>query len=266
MLVLPFSSIAQNRSDYHHGGGGRGGGRTEIMGEPGSALTVFADNGERFYLMVNGIKQNMYPQSRVRIEGLPQVTNDIQVIFDDNQTRAISKTITFADPADGKAINLTLRIARENGMAFLRFQKAAPLEHGYRAEQNEYVMAYGKDMGPQRQAYTTPPPPPPAPVPAGPVAMDDRSFKGAVDAIMGASFDESKLSTAKTIAASNYFTTDQVMEICRLFAFDDTKVAFAQYAYKRTVDNNVYYKVNSVFSFDSDKQKMNDFVNNNRGR
>ena len=269
MMIMPLMSFGQDRKGYNHGDRGNnnhdGGGRTSTFGQPGSALTIFSENGDYFYLMINGIKQNMNAQTRVRVEALPMVTNDIEIIFDDNRTRAIHRTINFVDPVDGQAINLTLKIVRErDGDAKLRFLRAQPLERGYRAEQNEYVMSYGKDnhTQPTQVIVNTPPPPPPAPV--GPSPMDNRSFDDAIQAIKGASFDESKLSTAKAIANTNYFTTDQVMTICQQFAFDDSKLAFAKYAFKKTLDNNAYYKVNSVFSFDSDKQALNDFVNKNR--
>ena len=269
MMIIPLLSFGQDRKGYNHHDGGNydqnGGGRAQTMGEAGSALTVFSENGDYFYLMINGIKQNMNAQTRVRVEMLPMVTNDIEIVFDDNSTRAIRRTINFVDPIDGQAINLTLKIVRErDGDAKLRFYRAQPLERGYHAEQNEYVMSYGRDNHTQPTQVIVNTPPPPPPVPVGPSAMDNRSFDDAVQAIKGAAFDESKLSTAKTIANSNYFTTDQVITICQQFAFDDSKLNFAKYAFKKTLDNSAYYKVNSVFSFDSDKQALNDYVNKNR--
>jgi len=50
------------------------------------------------------------------------------------------------------------------------------------------------------------------------------------------------------------------MEICRLFSLDNTKVTFAKFAYDRTVDQQNYFKVASVFDFDSNKKQLNDFI------
>ena len=102
--------------------------------------------------------------------------------------------------------------------------------------------------------------PPPPPVPVGPVPMDDASFQSAKQSIANNSFDDTKLSTAKMITNTNYFTCDQVMQICGLFSFEDSKLNFAKYAYKKTVDNNNYFRVNDVFTFDASKQALNDFV------
>ncbi len=267
LVGLTLSNAA--RAQYNGGGERReshGGGR-EMAGEAGSALTVFSESGDRFQLLVNGVKQNAQPQTRIRIEHLPQVGNELQVIFDDNRTPAITKRISFMDPVEGKAINLTLKIVRDrDGRARIVLHKLTPLEAGYRGEEGEYVMNYGHDddhrMGDRDRNdnhHQAPPPAPPAPA-----AMDPQSFSDAKQAIAGSSFDDTKLSTAKTIAANNYFTTDQVIEICKIFSFDDSRLAFAKVAYKRTVDNGAYYKVNAVFSFDSNKDALNNYVSKNR--
>ena len=75
IYMLPLLAIAQDRRyDQPHERHG------ENMGESGSALTIFSENGSQFFLILNGIKQNNMPQSKVRVEGLPQVTNEIQII------------------------------------------------------------------------------------------------------------------------------------------------------------------------------------------
>src|SRR5436190_2233069 len=102
ILSLPVLSFTQERRNDH----GYDKHRVDSYCEPGSALSVFSENGDRFLLIINDIRQNTFPQARVRIEGLPQVTNEVQIIFDDNRTQAIQKRITFSDPVEGKAINL----------------------------------------------------------------------------------------------------------------------------------------------------------------
>lgn len=270
---MPLISFGQYKKNYNNNNQGgqrgnyqdnRGGGSGYDMNcEAGSALTIFSEQGEKFLLIINGVKQNNYADSRIRIEGLPQVTNDIQIIFDDNATPSISKRITFVDPVEGKAVNLTMRLERDrNGRPRLAFHKLTSLEREYRGERGEYIMHYGADAGhTPRQVNTTPPPPPPPPMPT---PMDGQSFAAAKQAIKGTSWDDTKLSTAQSIANNNYFTTDQVIEICRLFTWDESKLAFAKYAFKKTLDNNNYFKVNSVLSWDSDKTALNDYVNANR--
>ena len=92
--------------------------------------------------------------------------------------------------------------------------------------------------------------------------MSATDFSAALRTIKESSFDETKLTTANSIASSNCLSTDQVVEICKLFSFEDNKLAFAKYAYKYTTDPKNYFKVNNVFSFSSSKEELSDFVRN----
>lgn len=90
--------------------------------------------------------------------------------------------------------------------------------------------------------------------------MNGTDFAAAVKTISNSSFDESKLSTAKSIASANCLSSEQVSKICKLFSFEESKLEFAKYAYKRCTDPKNYFKVNDVFSFDSSKEELNKFI------
>lgn len=97
-----------------------------------------------------------------------------------------------------------------------------------------------------------------------PQPMDINSFVAAKNAINDASFEDTKVSTAKTIIGNNCVTTDQLAGIIKLFEFEDTKLSFAKYAYTRTYDKGNYFKLNQLFTFDSSKEELNRFVQNSR--
>lgn len=268
-----------------------------------SILSVFSENGEPFFLVLNGVTQNDRPVSKIRVEALPRYRNDIRILLANDMYHPIVRTVDISDPISGRAVNLTLRISRNRrGTAQLLFHRMTECDRDYRGPRDEYVMYYGKPQQVNTVTETTymdpitgqwvtettttttdqysngngggrgngsygrdrgrdrdnaPPPPPP---PAGPVAMDSRSFGDAKAAISNASFENTKLSTAKTILGTNFVTTDQVMEVCQLFSFENTKLTFAKFAYDRTIDQQNYYKVASVLSFDSNKKALNDFI------
>ena len=278
VLLIPALSFAQG--DRRYPAGRRG-------DHESSTLSVFSENGELFFLVLNGVNQNNAPQSKIRVEGLPEYGNDVEIVFADNRTPALKRRINIADPVDGREVNMTLKIERNReGYAQLRFHKCTEVDHNYHPPQDEYVMNYGKpqqtntvtetpytdpntgqlvtqttttttnETGYNRHQETPPPPPPPP----APVAMDQQTFNDVKQMIANSSFEDTKLSTAKTILTNNYISTDQVMEICKLFSFEDSKVAFAKFAYNKTVDKNSYYKVGSVFDFDSNKKVLNDYI------
>ncbi len=272
-FITPLLSLAQERRNEHgnlsdtrrdedrRDGDRRDGDHRE--GE-GSTLTIFSENGDQFFLIINGIKQNNYLQTKVRVEDLPQDVNDIQILFADNFTHEIEKRITISDPLEGKPVSLVLKIVREErGHARLHFVKSTELMRDYHPEQDEYVMHYGRDIIRREVVVVnTPPPPPPAPV--GPFAMDERTFNDLKRSINDASFEDTKLSTAKTVLNNNYVTTNQVIDLCNLFSFENNKLEIAKFAYKKTVDQNNYFNVGNVFNFDSSRKSLNDFINGKR--
>lgn len=95
-------------------------------------------------------------------------------------------------------------------------------------------------------------------------AMGSGNFSSAKQTIQNASFEETKLSTAKSILNSNCFSTDQVIQVCNLFGFEASKLDFAKYAYSRTTDPGNYFKVGNVFSFDASKTELNNYISGGR--
>lgn len=261
IFVTPILSFAQPANGERRQ---EGQGRRD---DESSTLSIFSENGEQFLLVLNGVSQNTMPTSKIRVERLPKYGNEIEIIFADNRTPAIRKTITIADPVDNKAVNMTLKLVRNReGYPRLKFQKCTEVEHDYHPDRDEYVMNYGQQMqnnnavGAYNNNATRSYNDNVQAQPAGPVAMDPGTFNEVKKTIANTSFDDGKLSVAKTILNTNYFTTNQVIEICKLFSFDDGKLDFAKAAYSKTIDNNNYFKVNNVFSFDSNKQALNDFI------
>jgi len=106
--------------------------------------------------------------------------------------------------------------------------------------------------------YGTPPPPPPPSHYA--MCMNTGDFNRALSIIQNESFENSKLNTAKQISSNNNLCVSQIVQICRLFSFEQTKLDFAKYAYRYCVDPNNYYLLNDVFSFAASKDELRKFI------
>ena len=291
-VLSPVASFAQQGYGYGYGNNPYRQYRYDNMQYDNSVLSIFSENGEPFFLILNGVKQNPIPQTKIRVEYLPKYQNDVQIMFTDGRP-PIRQMVNIADPINGRAVNLTLRISNGRGGQRLKFHRMTECDRNYHGPRDEYVMYYGK---PQQVNTTTetsymdpitgqwitettttttdnygynnntrfndrggdgrfnPPPP------ALPAEMDGRTFSEAKQSISFASFDDTKLSTAKTIIGSNFMSTTQVMEVCRLFSFDANRLTFAKFAYSRVTDPQNYFKVASVFDFDSNKRALNDFI------
>ena len=73
-------------------------------------------------------------------------------------------------------------------------------------------------------------------------------------------FDETRLKTAKQIASSNCLNTNQIIQICQTFGFEETKLDFAQFAYDYCVEPKNYFKLNNIFGFSSSVDTLTDYV------
>lgn len=91
-------------------------------------------------------------------------------------------------------------------------------------------------------------------------AMNTQSFEQFKRAIKNEHFDDTRLSIAKQVISSNYFTSAQVKEIVQQFSFESSKLDIAKYAYKYTLDKGSYFIVNEVFSFSSSKEELQKYI------
>ena len=93
-----------------------------------------------------------------------------------------------------------------------------------------------------------------------PNCMPAGNFNLSLSMIEKESFESSKLSTAKQVAASNPLCVSQIVQICRAFSFEQSKLDFAKYAYRFCVDQNNYLFLNDVFSFSASKDELRKFI------
>lgn len=94
--------------------------------------------------------------------------------------------------------------------------------------------------------------------------MSESEFRDAKSSITNGSFEDTKSSTFKQIVSNKCVTTRQVKEMLGLFSFEDTKLSMAKYAYSYVADPSNYYTINDIFSFDSSKDELSNYVMSNK--
>lgn len=102
-----------------------------------SNLTVFNNNGQAFYVILNGIKQNSIPQTNVYVSGLKNGSYSTKLIFADGKTGDIDKNFFIDAPSD-----ITTRIIFKKGKGKLQLLSMEPT-HG--AMQQTGVVYYRQD-------------------------------------------------------------------------------------------------------------------------
>ena len=274
-------------------------------------LTIFSEDGDKFYLLLNGEKQNSTPQANLRVEDLSQPFYNAKIIFADSTLAPVSKNNLMIEGVDNVMMDVVYKIKKDKtGKSKLNYFSSVEAKNNYIPPAGVYVYHYGQPamvqvsngttlttttttygdgvsasmnvngMGvsmnvsvsePVMQTTTTT-------VTTSEsnsnldntrnngcngFPMSPSNFNAAVKTIEGSSFDETRLSTAKTIASKNCLSTDQVVTICKLLSFEENRLEFAKHAYRYTTDKNNYFKVGEVFSFSSNKEELNKFIADN---
>ena len=275
-------------------------------------LTVFSEDGDKFFLVLNGEKQNDKPQTNIRVEELPQPYYSAKVIFEDSTIGTITKTVQISD-MDDKMMDVTYRIKKDKASkAKLNPYSAIESKPDFIAPAGMYVHRFGQrefnDGVNQTTTVTTNSNTIGASVNVPGVsmnisindpeltstststttttthqsthnnqtsnsnqssgsgnncrgwAMKQADFTAAKKTITDSKFDGTKLTTAKSITTANCLNADQVVAICNLFSFEESKLEFAKFAYKYTIDPKNYFKVNNVFTFDASKEELSNFT------
>jgi hypothetical protein len=79
-----------------------------------SNLVIFSEDGEPFTVMLNGMRENAYPQSNVRMIGLNTVPYKVKIIFANPDLGSVDKTV-YLD--DFKEVTYSLRKKTESEFA-----------------------------------------------------------------------------------------------------------------------------------------------------
>lgn len=80
-----------------------------------SNLTIFNNNGQQFYVILNGIKQNSVPMTNVSVGGIKNGSYSVKLIFSDGKTADIDKNFTITEPSD-----ITTRVVFKKGKGKLQ--------------------------------------------------------------------------------------------------------------------------------------------------
>lgn len=298
--------------------------------QPFGHLTIFSENGDKFFLILNGERINEEPQTNLRVEELVQPYYNAKIIFEDNTRAEISKNFLQIADADGIFMDVTYKIRRDKNnpkKMKMNFFSMIPVVDGFIPPANVHVRRWGQPAPPpqvvvqqtvptavvqQTTTTTTTTGGVNAGVNIGGVGvnisinepvitgsttitetttvttggtvvaqprqprevvvvdnnpscvnrrpMNPNDFNAALQTIRNQGFDESRLKTAQQVAQNNCLNTNQIIEICKIFGFEETKLSFAKFAFDSCVEPRNYFKLNDIFSFSSSADELNDYI------
>ncbi len=274
-------------------------------------LTIFSEDGDKFFLVLNGEKINEFAQTNLRVEELTQPYYNAKIIFEDESKTPISKNYLEIADIDGIFSDVTYKIKRDKNNSTrmkLNFFSMAPVVESYIPPRNVVVMQYGNPVPVSQTISHTTTTVQSDNVNAGinvngmgvnisvnapgfgstvtetttvststsgttqhqaPLTgcqsgrpMQSQNFATAVQAIKNQKFSDTQFNAAKQVVKSNCMSASQIAEVCKVFSFEDSKLAFAKYAYDFCIDTPNYFKVIEVFTFSSSVDELNEFIDN----
>jgi hypothetical protein len=117
---------------------------TVALAQATSNLVVFSEDGNKFYLILNGIRQNEKAQTNVKIMDLNQPYYTTKIIFEDNTIPDLDKKIlSVVDASTSSPQEVTYKIKKDkNGLNILRFFSMVPIAQAAPVPSNVEVIRY----------------------------------------------------------------------------------------------------------------------------
>lgn len=250
-----------------------------------STISFFTEDGQRFYVVLNGEKQNDQPLTKVNVADVKPVASKLKIIMEEDFLGAISKDLTIKPNSEYvflvkpdeatknkyqlKLVSSTALTSQNNPANNNAIQQNAANTSGTRQSvrtqrKNMFMNVQIQKAGTSgnfRQANSK-------------TAIDEKykgptncslpmskpDFATAKRSIASKSFEDSKLSAARQLIHSNCLLSSQVIAIMQLFDLEDTKLGLAKYAYAYTYDLGNYYEVNDAFEYESSIDDLNKYI------
>jgi Domain of unknown function (DUF4476) len=91
-----------------------------------------------------------------------------------------------------------------------------------------------------------------------------QEFAILMDQIRRNTFDKGRMEEAKKLTRNNRLTVNQILEITRLFTFENNRLEYAKFAYEYAYDRQNYQQVVDVMAFENSKKELRKYIE--RGR
>ncbi len=246
---------------------------------------VFSENGERFWLVVNGIRQNNQATQNVKVTELKGLSWQFKIVFENESLGEFNKTIYAVE---GPSREVTFAIGKnKKGEYRLKHYGDVPLNTSDSDQNQETVTYHEEELPTQNPAFdlrigrdgvrvtvnprernnpnpnerrtTTQQPTPRYNTPCN-VAMSNQELQAAKQSITNKSFEEDRIIIAKQIIRTRCLSAAQVLEIARIFDFEASRLDFAKFAYDYTTDSQNYYLVNDAFDFSESIRMLDEYI------
>ena len=109
-----------------------------------SNLIFFTENGERFTVILNGIRQNPNPETNVKVTDLVAPSYKLKVIFDDPALEVLDKNLMFNQ---GTESTFVIKVNKK-GEYVVRWMNEVPIAQALPPAPNQQVVVYSTQAPP----------------------------------------------------------------------------------------------------------------------
>ena len=262
------------------------------------SLLISSPNNQRFWLFIDDILQNEYSVPSIKIQGMLPQQYKIRIEMDNANANCVGQLVTVTNQYNGDSYVVSYRnnsyvISRlqANVRPVLVQNLIQPNYNYYNDYYNYSYPGFGNPGnywqgggGNQGKPYqysqrpnsgghhgggnnppvvNTPRPGQPGGGGYGNQSMPCRNpaeFSAAMNTLNKESFESGKLQFAKNMTMSGPICVEQIIQVCKAFTFESSKLEYAKFAYAYCSDRNLYYLVNNVFQFQSSKDELSRFI------
>jgi len=101
-------------------------------------LIFFTEQGERFSVVLNGVLQNLQPETNIKVTELPAPSYKLKVIFEDKRLKDLDKTLYFNQ---GTETTFSIR-KNKNNEYVVRFMNEIPIDEAPANPPTQHVILY----------------------------------------------------------------------------------------------------------------------------
>lgn len=112
---------------------------TDCLSQNKHTAIFYSDNGEKFWVILNGVRQNENPETNVKVNGLNAPGYRSKIVFQDKGIMDIDKNLTMPEQSS----EVTFRIKQnKKGIHVLRYFTAVPLPAQPVESPNQNMVTY----------------------------------------------------------------------------------------------------------------------------
>lgn len=116
----------------------------KLFAQPTSNLIVFAEQGEKFWLVLNGVKQNTDAQTNVKVTGLNAPNYKAKIIFEDNNLPDLDENVYLMNGGEPMWGEYTYNIKKnKQGKYVVRGISAVPIAQALPQAAGQTIVVYG---------------------------------------------------------------------------------------------------------------------------